>query len=146
MSLYVDQQSLMTVVPTSIQSLITVIKVSSFLSGTGTRNVLFYGFAFNKTEHTLPFQFVSPIVLSSAELAVADFDSVITTTDFLIADQHMLQLYLSTEFGPLSDVCRTELMPFVDSVGRYLANDVVSEEQNPHEIRVTLVKPSTLPK
>lgn len=41
---------------------------------------------------------------------------------------------LSTEFGPLSDGCRTELMFLLDSMSRKAANDVVREEQNLHEL------------
>jgi hypothetical protein len=44
-----------------------------------------------------------------------------------------------------SDDCRTELKLLLDSVGRNAANNVVREEQNLHEVQVTLLKPSTVP-
>jgi hypothetical protein len=68
---------------------------------------------------TAPFHFLSPIILSPTEVPVVEFNGVVRTTDFLGADQHMFQLDLFAECGPLSDVCRTELLPFVDSVSRY---------------------------
>jgi len=51
----------------------------------------------------------------------------------------------SLEFGPLSDGCRTELMLLLDGACKNAANDV-REEQNLHEVQVTLLKPSTVSK
>ena len=52
---------------------------------------------------------------------------------------------LSTEFGPLSDGCRTELMLLLGGISRNAANDVVCEEQNLHEFLVNLLKSSPMP-
>jgi hypothetical protein len=52
------------------------------------------------------------------------------------------QCDLSTEFGPLSNGCRIELMLLLDSVSRNAVNDV--REQNLHEVKVILLKPSTV--
>ena len=133
----------MTVVPGSIQSRRTAINVSAVLSGTGTRNI-FFGLALNTTEHPLPHYFVSPIVRAATELAVVDFNGLVRSTDLLRAGKHIVQHDQSTEFGAISDGCRTELMLLLDSGSRNAVNDVVREEHNLHKLQVTLLKPSTV--
>ena len=127
MSLYAGQQSLMTVMPDSIQSRKTAINVSAVLSGTGIRSV-FSGLALNTTEHRLPFHFVSPIVLAPMELAVVDFDCLVRTADFLRSAQHIVQHDLTTGFGQISDSCRTKLTILLVIVSRNAVNDVVRVE------------------
>jgi hypothetical protein len=80
MSRYADQQSLMTVVPGSIQSR-TANNVSAVLSGTGTINV------FTDSRSTPPntLSLCVPIVLAPTELALVDFDGLVRTADFLRA-------------------------------------------------------------
>ena len=129
--------------PGSIQSRRTAIKVLSVLSGRGTRNV-FSGFAFNANEHPLPFYFESPILLVPTELALVIFDGLVRTADFLRAAQHRVQHDLSTEFGPISDCCRTKLMLLLDSVSRNAVNGVVREEHKFHKVQITLLKHSNM--
>jgi hypothetical protein len=93
------QQSLITVVPGSIQSRRTAINVSAVLSGTGTRNV-FSGIALNTFEHPLPFYFMSPIALAPTEIAFFDFDGLVRNADFLRVAQHTVQHEPSTDFVP----------------------------------------------
>ena len=134
---------MMIVVPCSIQSRRTATNVWTVLSRTGTKNVL-SEHSLNTTEHPLPFPFVSPIVLVPTELTFIDFDGLIRTADFLRAAQQIVQHDLSTEFGPISDRCRTELMLLLDTVSRNAVNDGVREVQNLHKVQVTLLKTSTV--
>jgi hypothetical protein len=83
---------------------------------------------------------VASIVLSPTQLAVVDFDGLVRTTDFLRAAQNVIQYGPSTSIGPISDGCGAELMILLDSMSRNAAKDVVREEQNLHEIEVTLPK------
>jgi hypothetical protein len=48
--------------------------------------------ALNTTDHTIPFLFVSPMVLEPTEIAIVDFDGLVLTADFLKAAQHVVQM------------------------------------------------------
>ena len=105
---------------------------------------MFSGLVLNATEYPLPFHFVSPIVLAPTELALTYLDGLVRTADFLRAAQHIVQHELPTQFDPISDGSRTELMLLLESVSRNAANDV-REEQKLHAVEFTLLKPCTMP-
>ena len=143
LSLYADQQSLMTVVPGSIQSRRTAINVSVILSGTGTRNV-FSGIALNTNDHPLPLHFVSSIVLAPTEPTLVDFGGFVRTANFPIFAQQIVQHNLSTYLGPTSDGCRNVLKLLLDSVSRKAVKVFVREVQNLHKVQIPLLKTSTV--
>jgi len=51
----------------------------------------------------------------------------------------------STEFVPISDGCRTELIILLDSVSRDAVKGVVREEQILNKVLINVLKPSTMP-
>jgi len=100
-----------------------------------TTYTCFAGLALNTSEHPLPFHCVlySTCAGRTCSCYVPRFSA-----------QHIVQHELRTEFGPISDGCRTQLLLLLDSVSRNAAIDV-RDEQNLHKVQVTLMKPSTVP-
>ena len=142
MSRYADQQSLMTVVPGSIQSRRTAINVSAVPSGTGTRNV-FSDSRLTPPNTHCPFTLCPLLYLRRPNL-LSSISTVMLGPPISWEQPSTFQHDLCTEFGPISDGCRTELMLLLDCVSRNAANDVVREENNLYKVQFTLLKPSTV--
>jgi hypothetical protein len=108
-SRYAAQQSQITVMPGSIQSLIKAISVSAVLSGTGTRKVLLDSRSTPSNTHcTLtawPVFYIGQLnLLSSISTALLGLPM------FAEQPSSLLQYGLSAKLAPIGDSCERELV------------------------------------
>ena len=131
---YAARESLTTVIPGSMQSLITAMNVSGVLSGTGTRKI------FTESRSTPP----TPIVL--LQLVPSGTCATVLLGQPILFDQpSMFQRSLLTELDTVRIGSGVEIMLYLVTVCLYTTHNIVCEEKNVHEIEVTLTKPGTVP-
>jgi hypothetical protein len=80
-------------------------------------------------------------VFAPTKLALIDLNGLVATADLLRAALQVYEDGLSEELASVRDRSSIEAMLFLDTVGRFAAHDVVCEEHNLLESKVTMLKP-----
>jgi hypothetical protein len=97
-------------------------------------------FSLNTAKHPLPLNGVSPIIFALTKLALIDLNNLVKTADLLIAALQVYEHGFFAELAPVRYRSSTEMMLFLDMVDRNAAHDVVCEENNLLESKVTMLK------
>jgi len=81
------------------------------------------------------------MTFTPTELALFDFEGLVSTVDPLRSAMQVLQHGLSAELAPVGYGSGTEAMLTLDNVGRYAVHDVACEKHNFVESEVTPLRP-----